>query len=111
MGFAKQTGKSIIAERYDHAPLEKLLQDTFKDAKLADAKTDFLVTSCSVGGTPYAFTKGYRDETVKLWELGRATSAAPTYFKPFKMNSECGESINLVDGGMWVNNPSVLVAG
>jgi patatin-like phospholipase/acyl hydrolase len=37
---------------------------------------------------------------VKLWEAARATSAAPTYFKPLVINGE-----TLVDGGVQANNP------
>jgi len=39
-----------------------------------------------------------------VWQAGRATSAAPSYFPPFKM----GESV-FVDGGIKANNP-VMVA-
>ncbi|KAF9762686.1 hypothetical protein IL306_003352 [Fusarium sp. DS 682] len=37
---------------------------------------------------------------IKLWEAARATSAAPTYFKPLVVNG-----VTLVDGGLQANNP------
>jgi hypothetical protein len=37
-------------------------------------------------------------------DVARATSAAPTYFEPFESDS----GIQLVDGGVWANNPVML---
>ncbi|MCJ1344795.1 hypothetical protein MMC31_002998 [Peltigera leucophlebia] len=39
-----------------------------------------------------------------IWEAARATSAAPSYFKPIKINES-----RYLDGGIGANNPSVLV--
>lgn len=36
----------------------------------------------------------------KIWEAGRATSAAPVYFEPIKVGA-----YTLVDGGLSANNP------
>ena len=37
---------------------------------------------------------------IKIWEAARATSAAPTYFKPLKVGD-----YELLDGGLGANNP------
>ena len=37
---------------------------------------------------------------IKVWEAGRATSAAPAYFKAFSVGK-----YELVDGGLGANNP------
>jgi hypothetical protein len=39
-----------------------------------------------------------------VWEVARATSATPSYFKPMKIQSE-----KFVDGGLAANNPTWLV--
>lgn len=41
----------------------------------------------------------------KIWEAARATSAAPTFFKPI----EIGRKQPFIDGGMGCNNPSRVV--
>lgn len=111
-GYAKTESMNLIACRYDHEPLEKLLKSNFGEVTVENALSDFLITTCSVQGSPRAYTKD-TDREVKFWELGRATSAAPTYFKPFPMPSEQPgfQNVKLVDGGIWMNNPSILVAG
>lgn len=111
-GFLKEESINLVAARYDHGPLEALLQGNFGHTTIGHVKSDFLITACSTSGCPRAFTKD-SDSSIKLWELGRATSAAPTYFKPFPMPSENINlpSSHLVDGGIWMNNPSILVAG
>ncbi|CAK7221294.1 hypothetical protein SCUCBS95973_004445 [Sporothrix curviconia] len=40
----------------------------------------------------------------KIWEAGRATSAAPTYFDPIHIGDP-GEEETFVDGGLGYNNP------
>ncbi|KNG89948.1 hypothetical protein ANOM_001675 [Aspergillus nomiae NRRL 13137] len=37
---------------------------------------------------------------IKIWEAGRATSAAPTYFRPMLVGGQ-----TLIDGGLGANNP------
>lgn len=111
-GNSKAEVMNLIACRYNHVPLENLLKDTFGESTINNALSDFLITTCSVQGSPHAYTRD-SDEGIKFWELGRATSAAPAYFKPFPMPSEHPgfQNVRLVDGGIWMNNPSILVAG
>jgi patatin-like phospholipase/acyl hydrolase len=37
---------------------------------------------------------------IKVWQAARATSAAPSYFKPFNVGK-----YDLIDGGLGANNP------
>ncbi|KAG6844683.1 hypothetical protein H0H87_004658 [Tephrocybe sp. NHM501043] len=41
-----------------------------------------------------------------IWQAARATSAAPTYLPPIKIND-----VEFVDGGIRFNNPSILLMG
>jgi predicted acylesterase/phospholipase RssA len=43
-------------------------------------------------------------EHVYLWQAARATSAAPTFFKPEEIGSK-----HFVDGGLGYNNPTILL--
>ncbi|KAG9080908.1 hypothetical protein FRC06_006005, partial [Ceratobasidium sp. 370] len=45
-------------------------------------------------------------DTCEIWEAGRATSAAPSYFPPIKLKDEYGRSTMYIDGGLGYNNPS-----
>jgi patatin-like phospholipase/acyl hydrolase len=42
-----------------------------------------------------------------LWQVARATSAAPTYFPPATVTSRAGEQFTMVDGGVFANNPAM----
>ncbi len=42
-----------------------------------------------------------------LWQVARATSAAPTYFPPAEITSRSGAEYVMVDGGVFANNPSL----
>ncbi len=42
----------------------------------------------------------------KIWEAARATSAAPTFFKPIKIIDSSGLACDYVDGGLGFNNPA-----
>ena len=41
-------------------------------------------------------------------DVARATSAAPTYFECKQVHSEAGNPFTLIDGGVFVNNPSLV---
>ncbi|CEL55690.1 Calcium-independent phospholipase A2-gamma OS=Oryctolagus cuniculus GN=PNPLA8 PE=1 SV=1 [Rhizoctonia solani AG-1 IB] len=45
-------------------------------------------------------------DTCEIWEAGRATSAAPSYFPPLKLKDEHGQLRSYIDGGLGYNNPS-----
>ncbi|KAJ1307827.1 hypothetical protein OPQ81_001909 [Rhizoctonia solani] len=45
-------------------------------------------------------------DTCEIWEAGRATSAAPSYFPPIKLKDEHGQLRSYIDGGLGYNNPS-----
>mmetsp|Transcript_29290 Transcript_29290/g.76784 ORF Transcript_29290/g.76784 Transcript_29290/m.76784 type:complete len:473 (-) Transcript_29290:101-1519(-) len=45
---------------------------------------------------------GPQPGTFKVWEAARASAAAPTYFRPFRIGEDW-----YVDGGLTANNPSI----
>jgi len=51
--------------------------------------------------------QGHSPSTCAIWEAGRATSAAPTFFKPIKIKIP-RPGATFVDGGLAYNNPAEL---
>lgn len=105
--------ENLLEEKYPSAPIEQVLQSTLGDARLADALTPVLVTSYDIERRQPFFFKSHRaDEPgrdVAMWQAARATSAAPTYFEPERIDREDGTRAHqsLVDGGVFANNPAM----
>lgn len=73
--------------RYPTKPLEDLLRDRFGDVNLSQARVDVVVPTYDLSKPgPFFFKRRYTlaDSAydVKMWQVARATSAAPTYFEP-----------------------------
>ncbi|MGC1306290.1 MAG: patatin-like phospholipase family protein [Phormidesmis sp.] len=80
-------GFGISEEVYDHASLEALLRKEFGDATMGDALNRVLIPTYDiVDGEPVFLKSWDKDhQTVKMWQAGRATGAAPTYFEPHQI--------------------------
>ncbi len=115
--------RALFQERYNAGGLEKALEERFGDAELHDALTNVLVTGYDIERRKtVAFknrTQGElaRKENFLMKDVARATSAAPTFFEPAKIQSiplddpqgkePVGSSeFNVVDGGVYANNPA-----
>ena len=91
--------------------LESALAQFFGDAEFKSALTPLLISSYDLQGQLPFFFKSHKiasDPTYnwKLTDIARATSAAPTFFSPLHLTK--GEAdYALVDGGVFVNNPSM----
>jgi predicted acylesterase/phospholipase RssA len=89
------------------------VKDRFGDTNLSDAVAEVTVPSYDLSKPgPFFFKRRYTLEDaaydVKMWQVARATSAAPTYFEPAKVAEFKNEGEHaLVDGGVYANNPSV----
>lgn len=99
----------ISDELYDAENLELILKEYFEDQRILDCKTEVLITSYDIEHRePYlirSYEPGYA--TIFLKEAARATTAAPTYFEPAVIN-DFGETLHLIDGGVFCNNPALL---
>jgi patatin-like phospholipase/acyl hydrolase len=109
--FPKSQGRifsQIFTDKYDAEPLERYLKRLFGDVPLTDARVPVMVmTYDAANGKPFPISS--RDSHGFLfWEVGRATSAAPTYFKPaFLFDRSEQKMQTLIDGGMVANNPAL----
>jgi len=99
-----------VSTKYEAEGLEKSLQEYFGERKLGQSRVPLIVPAYypKAGGlyifkTPHhpRLRNDYR-ELVR--DVARATSAAPTYFPAYRGDS----GIELVDGGVWANNPVML---
>lgn len=99
----------LIRHKYDVSHLEQMLKTTFGSTKLKDAKTMLCIPAVEhhkaapkVYKTPHHQTL-HIDGEIFMWEVARATSAAPTIFPAYTTETEAK-----LDGGLWANNPVMV---
>ncbi|HKJ35452.1 MAG TPA: patatin-like phospholipase family protein [Solirubrobacterales bacterium] len=94
----------LLDPRYGLDGLRAVLEDRFGDRTLAEALSGVLVSAYDMQARTPRFFKPWNSEAAEVTavEAGLATSAAPTYFPAL----ELGEAA-LVDGGVFVNNPTI----
>lgn len=105
IGRAFQQGPS--APRYDGRGLEQVLRSVFGETRLGELQRPTLITAYdTIGRRPVIF-KSFKPEHMQLrvWEVCRASSAAPTYFPAHGLRVE-GVDCSLIDGGIVANNPT-----
>ncbi|OJD31457.1 patatin-like phospholipase [Diplodia corticola] len=108
---------------YDEKPLEDAIQQLVqerlpkegKDALLLDDSKKCKVfvmafDNTKLGNSGPVYLRSYVKKNnifpeIKIWQAARATSAAPFYFKPIKVNDKDEKKYELIDGGMGANNP------
>lgn len=102
--------RHLRRHKHDQEPLKRALLEVFGEQTLADSQKRLVVPSYSLDSdNVYLFKTPHherlrRDWRVPVWQVALATSAAPTYFPA----SEHTDSVRLIDGGVWANNPSVV---
>lgn len=106
------TAGGILDEKYSSAPLEKALNDYFGDIKLSQLLKPCLISSYDITRRQAHFFTQHDAIKKKGWDflikdVARATSAAPTYFECSNVKSLTSISYPLIDGGVFVNNPTL----
>jgi len=102
--------KHWFYRKYPNTSLQTALKDCFGNRLLGDSKKRLVIPSYNLGEDDvYLFKTPHhprlkRDFQVPVWKVGLATSAAPTYFPAF----EGVDSMRLIDGGVWANNPTMI---
>lgn len=106
----------IFKSKYDVDYFEKILDEIIGDKKLSDLNINIVVSATN-------YSNRYDDKLVFLFkserarldpsadfylkDVVRATTAAPIYFRGFKITSVDGKTkLLLGDGGLCINNPS-----
>src|SRR5688500_3365483 len=103
----------IIKSTYPPEALERYLAEYFGETFLSQCLCPTLMTSFDLKNNKSHIFDSYKakkkeSKDFKFRLAGRATSAAPTYFPSAKITNKIGEEFNLVDGGIYANNPTLL---
>jgi len=103
--------KELFCPKYSPDGLEKVLAQFFQNTELKAALTPLLISSYDLQSQLPFFFKSHRiaGDPGYNWpvtDVARATSAAPTYFPPLHL-TRGNQDYALVDGGVFVNNPSM----
>jgi patatin-like phospholipase/acyl hydrolase len=103
--------RELVLPKYSADPLEAILAKFFQNTDLATALTPLLISSYDLQGQLPFFFKSHRiaadpDFNWPVTSIARATSAAPTFFPPLHL-TRGDQDYALVDGGVFVNNPSM----
>ena len=101
---------SPVGAKFSGRGLDTVLQQTFGETMLSDVREPIFITGA------YLIEGGYREKVFdsvdheddagwKLWEVCRVSMAAPYYFPPYRRSG-----LRWIDGGVWANNPSLVLA-
>ena len=106
------SAQGLVDERYEDEALDAALRRYLGDARLRDALIPIMVTAYDIDGRFAFFFRSSRavDDPAydfSMFDVARATSAAPTYFEPHEVTDAAGErTYPLVDGGVFATNPA-----
>lgn len=103
--------REIFFPKYSPRELEYTLAKFFQNTEFCSALTPLLISSYDLQSQRPFFFKSHKIAACpnfnwKVTDIARATSAAPTFFPPFHL-ARGTENYALVDGGVFVNNPSM----
>lgn len=104
---------NVLEERYRSEGIEKVLAEYFGDTKISEAVTPMFVTAYEIERRTPFFFKSHKAKTddardYLMADAARATSAAPTYFEPARLEArDSSDYFSLIDGGVYANNPAM----
>ena len=114
----------LLRPKYPSKGRERIAEKYFQDAFLKDALTNIFITSYDIQiRLPVFFINNPRFQRhtgtnfrklcndYKMIEAAMATSAAPTFFEPYKLamrGCDKDDFYALVDGAVFANNPTAL---
>lgn len=109
--------RQAFIQKYSAAPFERLLKAIFGSATLQECRTNVLISAYdTVRRSPHLFKNRLdrpgSDPNFYLRDVARATSAAPTYFKPaliqdIPFQGQEAKEYCLIDGAIYSNNPAM----
>ncbi len=102
---------NLLSPKYTAHGIEAILEKYFGDALLSETLGDVIITSYDIERRQSYFFKSHKakmdsSKDFLTRRVARATSAAPTYFPPSRLEME-NDYLALVDGGVFANNPAM----
>jgi patatin-like phospholipase/acyl hydrolase len=102
----------VFRSKFSPANLEAGLrnQHAFGEKRLGDSTKRLVIPSFSLHKNDVRLFKTPHHKRLRTdwqlpaWQVAMATSAAPTYFPAYQQI----DSLRLVDGGLWANNPTMV---
>lgn len=106
-----KSGKGLLDQKYPSTGIESAFDTYFGDARLSGALTDVIVTAYDIERRDTFFFKSSKArldaaDDFAMRDAAHATSAAPTYFEPVKIEQGASH-LALVDGGVFAVNPAM----
>lgn len=103
--------KKWIRPEFNPDNLQNILVEYFGENRITSCLKPVFIASYNIHrNIPIFFTTReatlQEEKNAKLFEICRATSAAPTYFPSYSFNYD-SENIICIDGGIIMNNPSI----
>lgn len=102
---------SLKRPTYSTAGLDQVLKDLFHQSRITDCLKPIFIPTYDMFNNEAVFFKSRHAVQDKasdalLYDVCRATSAAPTYFPPYDISYE-NKQRTFIDGGVFMNNPTV----
>jgi uncharacterized protein len=108
-----RSAEGLLDERYPPEGMRSAFRRHFGDRRLSEALTDVLITAYEIEerGTYFFRSAAARQDPgadFPLREVAEATSVAPTYFEPARLERPGGgPDLALIDGGVYASNPAM----
>lgn len=96
---AKQLESAVQDKIGGNTLLSDMLKPCMLTAYEISQRKAMFFTSANAGGNPH--------KNFLAWQVTCATSSAPTFFKPARIQGLDGSRYSLIDGGMFANNPAM----
>lgn len=98
----------LSGAKYSNSGLKKILNENLGDTTFGDLQKKTLITSYNIKEQcPILFKNWAQDHSMsqlKIVDIALATSAAPTFFQPIRVD----DRNTAIDGGVYCNNPSLV---
>ena len=113
LGHKVRTIGGLIDEKYPSEGLDEALARYLGESRLSESLTNVLVTAYETERRKPFFFKSAAaladpSRDFSMAAAARATSAAPTYFEPARVEAEgTADYFSLVDGGVFATNPAM----
>lgn len=104
---------NLFVPKYHNDAFNEVLSTAIGDSYISESILDLTIPAYSITERDaHLFSsrdaKIHASHDYKLWEVARASSAAPTYFEPHLIANRTGDkSFALIDGGVVANNPGM----